>query len=235
MVSILVALVSFLAISETSEWKCDKQKAIAEFKKKIDANPWPRFENNPYNNQTKESNKKIEDYLKDNESVCALRYTDESKKVYTLADFPNLNQATEAGYAVTHQGRCSACSNLQDLAVYLEKNLTQPVRSCGTHLLNYRIDSCLTGLGFSPSCVDIWKFNIINTRKKCLIVCLKSKIINEPFNKPDGSLNDCLQCDEDKSGPVFKYFAGRTRRNSGIVSEIERPGEQVYEMDHCYF
>jgi len=33
--------------------------------------------------------------------------------------------------------------------------------------------------------------------------------------KPDGSLNDCLQCDEDKSGPNFKWFSGRTRYNFG--------------------
>lgn len=39
----------------------------------------------------------------------------------------------------------------------------------------------------------------------------------------DGHLNPCLQCDEDKSGTLFKYYSGRTRRNSGIKSEIDRP------------
>ena len=51
----------------------------------------------------------------------------------------------------------------------------------------------------------------------------------------DGKLNACLQCDEDKSGPVFKFFAGRTRRNSGIKSEIDRPEDQVYNMTQCYY
>ena len=39
----------------------------------------------------------------------------------------------------------------------------------------------------------------------------------------DGKLNPCLECDEVKSGPLFKYYAGRTRRDSGIVSSIPRP------------
>ena len=35
-------------------------------------------------------------------------------------------------------------------------------------------------------------------------VCLSSWARHEPLNKPDGSLNDCIQCDEDLSGPNFK-------------------------------
>ena len=52
--------------------------------------------------------------------------------------------------------------------------------------------------------------------------------------RPGGRLNDCLQCDEDRSGPVFKATAGRTRRNSGIRSSIERPAEQVAPVVHDY-
>ncbi len=84
-------------------------------------------------------------------------------------------------------------------------------------------------------CSQIWLYNIKHTRKECLAVCMLSYITDEPFNKPDGSLNDCLQCDEDKSGPNFKYFSGRTRRNSGIPSSIYRPPETVYNMTHCYW
>lgn len=40
-----------------------------------------------------------------------------------------------------------------------------------------------------------------------------------------GKLNKCILCDENKSGPIFKYFAGRNRRNSGIESELPRPDE----------
>ena len=60
-------------------------------------------------------------------------------------------------------------------------------------------------------------------------------LINEPVNKPDGSLNNCIHCDEDKSGPYFKFYSGRTRRNSGIKSEIDRPDQQIYNITHCYY
>jgi len=55
------------------------------------------------------------------------------------------------------------------------------------------------------------------------------------FADKDGNLNECIMCDEVMSGPIFKYFSGRSRRNSGIVSEITRPEEQIYEMSHCYY
>ena len=94
---------------------------------------------------------------------------------------------------------------------------------------------CMKALGFSDECVSIWIFNIHNTKDVCFEVCLKSWADGEPNNKPDGSLNDCLQCDEDNSGPNFKYFSGRTRRNSGIPSAILRPPSQTYNMSHCYW
>ncbi len=51
---------------------------------------------------------------------------------------------------------------------------------------------------------------------------------------PDGSLSPCIACDEDKSGPVFKAVAGRTRRNSGIPNAICRPCDQVQPLVHDY-
>ena len=63
-----------------------------------------------------------------------------------------------------------------------------------------------------------------------------SWIHHEPNNKPNSTdLNDCLQCDEDNSGPNFKFFSGRTRRNSGIPSAIERPPEDIFNLTHCYW
>lgn len=47
-------------------------------------------------------------------------------------------------------------------------------------------------------------------------------------------LNECIQCDECRAGPLFQKIAGRTRRNSGVVSGIERPN--VAEgFAHDYF
>lgn len=58
--------------------------------------------------------------------------------------------------------------------------------------------------------------------------------MNTPFST-NGILNDCILCDEEKSGPVFKYEAGRNRRNSGIMSEIHRFDKEIYPLSHCYY
>lgn len=80
-------------------------------------------------------------------------------------------------------------------------------------------------------------FNLSPSPNKLILVMLfpQAWIHDTPNNLPDGSLNPCLQCDEDESGPNFMYFSGRTRRNSGIPSSIERPPEQFYSMEHCYW
>ena len=49
---------------------------------------------------------------------------------------------------------------------------------------------------------------------------------------PACALNDCLQCDEDEAGPVFKAVAGRTRRRSGLESAIARPCSTVAQIVH---
>ncbi len=61
-----------------------------------------------------------------------------------------------------------------------------------------------------------------------------SWIEDEAPTRQDGALNDCLQCDEDHSGPVFKATAGRTRRNSGIRSSIPRPDDEIAPVVHDY-
>jgi len=63
---------------------------------------------------------------------------------------------------------------------------------------------------------------------------MMSWITGEAAMREDGRLNACLQCDEDRSGPVFKAIAGRTRRNSGIQSSIPRPTEEIAPVIHDY-
>ena len=105
-----------------------------------------------------------------------------------------------------------------------------------TYLLGQQhVFNCLKNIGFSDECSKIWQYNIKNTRSKCFQPCIIAWITDAPLNNPDGSLNDCIQCDEDISGPNFKYFSGRTRRNSGIPSAIHRPPESVYNMTHCFW
>ena len=53
--------------------------------------------------------------------------------------------------------------------------------------------------------------------------------LNDPNNGPPPTcgLNKCLQCDEDKAGPIFSQYAARTRRRSGLISEIIRPCDTI--------
>jgi len=174
---------------------------------------------------------------------CAMQWQEEvdemsGNRKYKLANFESEMEATEAGWTVTHRGQCAACSILQDLGVYISRNLTDETRRCGlegTFLGQQHVLNCLKEIGFSNECAKIWQYNIKHTKAECFSVCIWAWITNEPFNKPDGSLSDCIQCDEDKSGPNFKYFSGRTRRNSGIPSSIYRPPQTVYNMTHCYW
>ncbi len=34
---------------------------------------------------------------------------------------------------------------------------------------------------------------------------------------------------------IIIIFLSRTRRNSGIPSSIDRPDEEIYDMEHCYY
>ena len=165
------------------------------------------------------------------DTVCGVRF--EADRIhYRLETFGSSAEALRSGFHVTHTGGCGACSTLQDLAVYLERpDLTAPVRRCG---MQPGTLGCIEALGFSHACSKIWDFNVQNTKRDCFGVCMRSWMSGEASTKPDGALNDCLQCDEDRSGPVFKAVAGRTRRNSGIQSSIPRPNEQVAHVAHDY-
>ncbi|MCL4223161.1 MAG: hypothetical protein KJZ91_01655 [Myxococcales bacterium] len=160
----------------------------------------------------------------------------EAANGYRLQTFAARADAEEAGATPTHAGACGLCSTLEDLAVYIETpDLTEPVRACGLmypsgpaadHL------QCLRDLGFTEPCAQIWYYNTVNTRAACFAPCLLA--LEAPYHLPDGSLNECLQCDEDQSGPVFKAVAGRTRRNTGVPSAMCRPCAEVDRLLHRY-
>jgi hypothetical protein len=163
-------------------------------------------------------------------------------RAYRLETFRSEDEAHAAGGQVTHAGACGACSSLQDLAVYIEhRDLTAAGRECG--LLGTVADSaqrrCLEGLGLTPACAQIWSFNVDHTRSACLGVCVAT--MTSDNNMDNGDLNACLNCDEERSGPVFQAVAGRTRRRSGLSSAIARPclhadgTPAVYPVEHYYF
>lgn len=168
--------------------------------------------------------------------VCGVLPEPGATRRYRLVNYESPEDAREARAFITHTGACGVCSTLADLSVYIEhQDLTEPVRKCGLdHLAGSQDEhvACLQKLGFTLPCAQVWYFNTRNTRAVCALECFSQ--INAPFHKPDGSLNTCLQCDEDKSGPVFKAEAGRTRRNSGLANALCRPCSDVSRVEHRY-
>lgn len=168
-------------------------------------------------------------------TVCAFQ-ADGTDGGYRLDTRSDREAAEAAGGVVTHAGSCGVCSTLADLAVYMGVNdLTAPVRDCGLeHMGGEAADhiACLQDLGFTLPCAQVWYWNTLHTQDVCLVECLAA--LDDPYNEPDGSLNPCLQCDEDQSGPVFKAVAGRTRRNTGLPNAICRPCEEVRPIEHDY-
>ena len=169
-------------------------------------------------------------------TVCAIKFVDADKTRYRIGTYPSASAAQATGAYVTHGGACGTCSTLQDLAVYLRRrDLTTPVRRCGVlGAVKPLAVSCLKALGFTDACAETWYYNTRHTAQMCGLVCLASWVKGDASNKADGSLNDCLACDEAQSGPVFKEASGRTRRNSGIVSSIGRSREEIYPLVHDY-
>jgi hypothetical protein len=183
------------------------------------------------------------DLTPDANAVCAVMVTgDHTYRLQTFTEATvaaSIEAAQTAGGFITHGGACGACSSLADLEVYARiPDQTDPVRSCAMSNLGAPVedtDVCIQeSVGFTPPCSRVWAYNAINDGELCREICLISLIDMEPYNQEDGSLNSCLQCDEDVSGPVFKASAGRTRRNSGLASAICRPCETVWRIDHLY-
>lgn len=171
------------------------------------------------------------------DAVCAVDMSEDGARSYRLQTHSSVAAAGDAGGVVTHGGACGLCSSLQDLAVYAAyPDLTDPVRQCSLlGFLGERSDTvaCLVDLGFTEPCADIWAYNAQNTQEACQEPCLAQ--LGDPYHDEDGSLNTCLQCDEDESGPVFKAVAGRTRRNSGLATALCRPCETVWRIDHAAY
>lgn len=188
---------------------------------------------NPYPNQ--------DDYLgKHTENtVCGILIQPDG---YELETYDSKEDAENAGAQITHHGPCGLCSTTQDLAVYIrEPDLTAPVRACGVKGLGKPqpeaealARECLQDIGFSDPCIDIWYWDIENTKDQCMNICIKNGNLTKPHHNEDLSLNACVQCDEDESGPLFKVMSGRTRRNSGLSSALCRPCQTVQPVDHHY-
>jgi hypothetical protein len=174
--------------------------------------------------------------------VCGVRFLDERKRAYEMRSFFSREEAEVTGFFVTHQYHCGACSNLKDLSVYLEKrDLAEPGRKCAAQLTLRKSKKCYQEeIGFSEACSEVWAYNAKNTKKVCLNTCikeygliniLKKQFPNEYVNT-DGTLKDCILCDELNSVPGYRYCSGLTRRGAGIEAAIAREPGEMYYIDY---
>ena len=188
---------------------------------------------NPTQEVTEDPYAHPEAHVPDHGKVCAFMPGPAGQHTYTLQTFANADAALAAGGQMTHNDACGVCSPLVDLAVYMRHpDLTDPVRQCGMMADKAGAIACLQALGFDLPCAQVWYFNTVNTKAHCLAVCLAN--LTAPYNNADGSLNACLQCDEQASGDVFKAVAGRSRRNTGLPSSMCRPCSEVVPLVHAY-
>jgi hypothetical protein len=77
---------------------------------------------------------------------------------------------------------------------------------------------------------------MVTNIEHCAFTCIKSfYILREPKNKPDCSLNKCLECDEKICDPDFLNCSGANQRCQGIQSDILREDDKevcrVVQMD----
>lgn len=212
---------------ETWEPRVWDAAALAELRSWTPENPPPVLEEDPY--------LATPDLQPDEEAACAVMVTGE--QAYRLETFESVSAAERAGGIVTHGIGCGSCSSLEDLAAYAETpDQTGPVRQCTIDNFGgtvEELDACIQdAVGFTPACARIWAYNAINDSRECQDICITE--LYSPYNEEDGSINPCLQCDEDNSGPVFKTVAGRTRRSSGLAAAICRPCDSIWRVDHIY-
>jgi hypothetical protein len=173
--------------------------------------------------------------------VCAFNASDPTQPFQT---FPTKALAVLANMTVAHCGACGMCSNPYDIQQYVvtRKSVARLAKQCGALAVigTYaELTECLQErIGFSLPCTKCWSDNMMSTANYCLFACMKTTLTglastNNVIGLGDTVwLNQCIYCDEKRSGPQFVKCSGVARRRLGIRSEIERdPAEQCTKMD----
>ena len=173
------------------------------------------------------------------QTACPVEWT------YNLRTFPgSVQEAQEQGLYVTHAGACGACSTLQDLYVYMAKGnaIRDEATICGIKGISNALNGiqCFQDFGFTLACATTWYYNTKTTQKFCIDLCSEMYLGGMPPNGPPPSCNlhKCIECDEVNAGPIFAKYAGRTRRNSGLLSSIARKCSELVnliQIDPCEF
>jgi len=174
------------------------------------------------------------------EAVCAFVYLENGDcSLYNLTTFSSRSSFDSDPRGMhsllTHEGSCGLCSTAQDLAVYLREDFTTAGKKCASiGIVNETAGLlCYESIGLTPECSKVWNYDGIYDGAQCLVPCIHN--LRAPNNGPPPAciLNECLECDEVEAGPVFSAYGGRTRRRSGLLSEIVRNCSSIAEgVDH---
>jgi len=156
---------------------------------------------------------------------------------YRMQTYSSRSHAEADNATVTHTGACGLCSTAHDLSIYLSSDFTEAGKKCATKgILNESagLDCYMNDVGLTLECAKIWNYDGIYDGSVCTKTCLQDLNLMKPNNGPPPTctLNPCLQCDEDEAGPIFSNFAGRTRRSSGLLSEIIRDCSSIAHIKH---
>jgi len=172
----------------------------------------------------------VQTSLSDSDAVCGYVYSGACPdNNYEMVTYASPAQAVAAGAFVTHAGSCGLCSTAQDLAIYLDADFTTAGKKCATEglLSEAAGQQCYEALGLTAECARIWNYDGIYDGQTCMASCISHLADSNNGPAPACALNPCLQCDEDRAGPIFSSFGGRTRRRSGLLSEIVRPCDTI--------
>eukprot|EP00659_Diplonema_papillatum_P005715 gene5715-8727_t len=172
------------------------------------------------------------------DAVCGVKYAGGGRRDYRLVSYESIEAAEADGSFVTHGTQCGACSTLHDLGMFMKyPDLTFAVQQCSWNnfAIIDQVTECIReAVGLSLPCAEMFSWDSFNSLFKCMDICVLDMLEGTPNNlPPDNRLNDCLQCDEDHSGAVFRYYAGRSRPSSGLNCSVIRP--QVFRIIHDYY
>ena len=228
------------------KWKYD-EATIEELHSHEAHNPF-RLECNPYQEEDCDTVPSLQRNAWGADAVCGLIYdvpAEEEQHTaadatcplsnYTIQSFRSKEEAKAANAVITHLGHCGACSTTKDLAAYMtHTDMVAEGRKCTNRVLLSRDwgRQCYESLGFTTPCAMIWAHNSLHTATVCRPSCVRHLFSAANGPEPACKLNDCLHCDEIKSGPNFQLFAGRTRRNSGLRTPIMRECDGFAFMEH---
>ena len=160
-------------------------------------------------------------WVYDTHYVCAVSNTTFSSK----------DAAHAAGQLIRHCGACGACSTEHDVQLYYDTKdtLTEDTTSCAVLSITQGasgVTRCMDEkVNMTRGCTGCWVENVMCDLRQCVFSCLLYRMgMGGSTNTGDseGSLSDCLNCDEKLCGPAFINCAGANRRRSGIESDIER-------------